>query len=817
MRNAASLVVPVYQCTLLVVGVQFGHAVESHDNGPERRLDSMSRTRFVENTGQLQRRQVSYYADVSQGTVFVLEDGSLAYLLATGTGVEDNGARCLFREVVGNTPVSVPQGTGQLPAGINVFRGSDQSRWRTGIPTFRAVSLGEVRPGVRLELVAREHNVEKRFHIRPGADPEGITVAVEGADHLSVTAEGELEVHTSLGPVRFTAPLACQDEDGRRTAVPISYRIENQRYGFNVGDYDTTRDLLIDPLLASTFLGGANGDIAFAMTVDTNGNVYVAGSSLSTDFPVTPTAYGTNHVGGRDVVITKFNPGLTEVLASTYIGGDANDEAFGVCLDTNGALYVTGTTKSTNYPSLGGYQTTLAGGQDVFVSKLDSSLTNLIASTLVGGNGDDYANGIGVGRNDDIYIAGETSSSNFPTTPTAYDPAFNQSGSGIDCFVARLNGALSELPASTFLGDTSDDVANGIAVDPTGGVWVAGGTMSSNFPTTANSYDTSHNGGWDAFVSKLDANLSNLVASTFIGSTNQDTAYSLDLDGAGNVYTAGSSYSAGFPTTPGAYDTNGLTFANQGFVSKLDSGLTNLLASTLLGRLVVNMDLTMAPESAVYVAGSTHATDFPTTGGAHDRTHNGSADVFVSRFDPDLSTLQASTYHGGAAIDNTWAVALDRSNNVYVVGETYSSDFPTVHAHDPSYNLNADGFVSRFDPNLQHWWYSYGVVDTNATVTNDYAAANQGQLKWMAGKARAAMDDLLTDGADSTISNLVNGFTATNNYQAVNIGQAKNTAQPFYDRLGLTNYPWLGAAATNDYGAANIGQIKNLFSFPIHD
>ncbi len=327
-------------------------------------------------------------------------------------------------------------------------------------------------------------------------------------------------------------------------------------------------------------------------------------------------------------------------------------------------------------------------------------------------------------------MTGPTASRNFPTTHGAYDRSFNSIdyphdgydydydnyrnfNENNDVFVSWISGDLTTLLASTFFGGKGNDSVTTLAIDAQGDIYIAGETVSDNFPLTARAYDRSFNGKKDAFVSWLSGDLARLRASTLLGGTDKDSASTLALDEQGIVYVAGFTTSADFPTTPDAYDT---TFDGEAdaFVSRLNSDLTTLLASTVLGG---SFSWTPLAESArsivtdnqgtVYVAGYTWAADFPTTPGAYDVSYNGNyargGDVFVSRLNGDLTSILTSTFLGGSNNDTASALALDAQGSIYIVGETNSADFPTTPgAYDTTFDGEADAFVSRLSSDLTH-------------------------------------------------------------------------------------------------------------------
>ncbi len=645
--------------------------------------------------------------------------------------------------------------TGEQPAvtTVNYFTGNDQSKWKTNVPTYSIINLGEVYKGIELSLKAYSDNVEKLFCVKPGASPEQIKISLsgiqppespfvkgdltkspleKGARGLYVNEHGELEAETELGTVKFTRPMAYQEIAGKRMEVDVEYRLSNPKsaiqnpkseYGFTVASYDKTKDLIIDPLLASTYLGGSADEYGNSLTLDTSGNVYVTGYTMSTNFPTMSGAYDISFNGGDyDVFVSKLNSGLTSLLASTYVGGSSKDYGNSLAIDTSGNVYVTGYTYSTNFPTMSGaYDTSFNGGaNDVFVSKLNSGLTGLLASTFLGGSENEIGSSLTLDTSGNVYVMGFTNSRNFPMTSGAYDTSYNGSGDGIfDVFVSKLNSGLTSLLTSTYLGGSGYESGNSLTLDTSGNVLVTGDTTSTNFPTTSGAYDTSFNGGYrDVFVSKLNSGLTSLLSSTYLGGSADEYGNSLTLDTSGNVFVTGYTGSANFPTTSGAYDTafNG---SNDVFVSKLNSGLTSLLASTFLGGSQSDSGNALARDTSgnVYVTGDTASTNFPTTSGAYDTSFNGSNDVFVSKLNSGLTSLLASTYLGGS--DDDWGGSLtrDSSGNVYVAGETKSTNFPAISGvYDTSTNGNKDVFVTKLDGNLSA---GGSVIHTIGTLVTD--------------------------------------------------------------------------------------------------
>ncbi len=610
------------------------------------------------------------------------------------------------------------KGGAQSVTTVSYFKGNDPSKWKSNLSTYEVVDMGEVYKGISLRLKAYGNNVEKLFTVTPDANPEAIKLGLSGAKVLRINEEGQLEADTELGPVKFTKPVAYQEIEGKRVEVAVEYCVQGSgdegmesrvageqggrgepetqdskfetrnsklTYGFTVASYDKTKDLIIDPLLASTFLGGTGADRGYSITRNTtSGDVYVTGDTQSTNFPTTGGAYDIIYNGGGDVFVSRLNSGLTTLLASTFLGGSGWDYGQSITLGAGGSVYVTGVTASSDFPTtVGAYDTTFNGVYDVFVSRLNSGLTQQ-KSTYLGGTGWDYGQSITLGAGGFVYVTGVTASSDFPATVGAYDTIFN----GVyDVFVSRLNSGLTQ-QKSTYLGGSGADW--GYSITRSGAfVYVTGTTASPNFPTTNG---TVNSGGDDVFVSRLNSGLTSMPASTLLGGSGADVGYSLIRNGA-FVYVTGATASSNFPVTSGVYGGGG-----DAFVSRLNSGLTTLLASTFLGgsSADVGYSLTRDAAGSVYVTGVTASSNFPTTPGVYDISYNGNNDVFVSRLNSGLTTLLASTFLGGSSAD--WGTSLTLgTGGVYVTGMTASSGFPVTSG---VYGGGGDAFVSKLNSGL---------------------------------------------------------------------------------------------------------------------
>jgi hypothetical protein len=665
---------------------------------------------FIANSGQVDPA-VAYYAPTLAGTVYVTREGRIVYSLP---GKRVLGVRSPDKKTNGwsltETPVggrADPKESDPTSTGVSYFLGSDPARWRSGLQTFQAVSLGEIWPGISLELRAHGKNVEKLFTVEAGADASRILMRVAGASWLRVNRAGALVVGTGLGEVTFTPPAAYQERQGMQHPVSVAYELRGREYGFRLADYDSTLPVVIDPLLQASYLGGNSFDEATVLAIQpTTGEVYVAGVT-SGNFPGTAGGAQSYFRGVQDVFVARLTASLTGLTQATYLGGFGASEAFALAIQpTTGDVYVTGFTDSADFPGTsGGAQEVNRGYFNGFVARLTASLTVLTQATYLGGSGFDEPRGIAIHpTTGDVYVAGFTDSPNFPGTSGGAQAVY---GGGVDdAFVARLTASLTTLIQATYLGGSGNDWAYAMAIHPTtGDVYVAGFTDSPNFPGTAGGAQAANGGSSDAFVARLTASLTALTQATYLGGNGYDEARALAIHPTtGDLYVVGETFSANFPGTAGGAQTvNG--GSSDAFVARLTVSLTALTQATYLGggNDEEALAIVIQPKTGdVYVAGATDSTDFPRTAGGAQAAKNGGTDGFVARLTASLTALTQATYLGGSADDDAFAVAIHpTTGDVYVAGRTFSADFPgTAGGAQASFGGVADAFVARLSSGL---------------------------------------------------------------------------------------------------------------------
>ncbi len=595
-------------------------------------------------------------------------------------------------------------GEKELEGKVNYLRGSDPAAWVTDVPTYGAVRYSEIYHGVDLIYYGNDQGqMEYDFEVAPGADSSRINLKFSGADSISIDeANGDLVLSTQAGEFRHHQPVAFQYVDAGRRKVEARYeKLLDGRVAFELGAYDPTIPLIIDPVIGySTYLGGSGDvDFATAVAVDGSGNAYLTGGTNSANFPTFLPFDGT--FGGDqvnyDAFVTKMNAAGTAMVYSTYLGGTGDDNGLGIAVDNAGQAYISGFTNSTNFPTASPLQAALNGtAYDGFLTKLNASGSGLVYSTYLGGSQNDSALSVAIDGSGSAYVTGETASSNFPTV-TPYQASFG--GGASDAFVTKINQAGSGIVFSTFLGGSNDDLGLGIAVNVSG-VHIAGATASTNFPVL-NAVQPAYGGGgfFDGFVTKLNAVGSGLTYSTYLGGNDFDGATNIALDTVGDAYVTGVTASANFPVVSAFQPARSGT-SDDAFVTRITSA-GGFVYSTYLGGTGTEYGSSIAvdPTGAAYITGSTSSTNFPTVDPLQ-ATLGGETDAFLTKVNPSGLSLEYSTYIGGSSFDDGIAVAIDSAQNAYVAGGTDSADFPTVGPFQANRSGASDAFLMKISASL---------------------------------------------------------------------------------------------------------------------
>ncbi|HVT44173.1 MAG TPA: SBBP repeat-containing protein [Thermoanaerobaculia bacterium] len=617
-------------------------------------------------------------------------------VLVDPTGIEIKGVRI---ELIGANPYAAVVPRDPLPGKANYFIGNDARHWRTSVRRFARIGYENAYPGIDLVYYGNSGRLEYDFIVAPGARPEDIAFRVHAND-VHIDRSGDLIAGDG---VRLLKPRAFQ---AGGPEIASRYRIADGRVTIEVADYDRRRELIIDPVVGySTYLGGSSSDLANAIAVDRSGNVYVTGKTAGT-FPTTSGAYATTRPSGSfgdDIFITKLDS-KGALIYSTYLGGQSGDEANGIAVDNSGNVYVTGFTASSNFPTTPGSLKPTFSDDRAFVTKLNPDGNALVYSTYIKGTSINGARAIAVDAEGNAYITGlATSFGSFTTTPGVFQPTPKSS----DAFVAKINAAGSAFIYASFLGGSGfQDQGFAIAADAAGAAYVAGKTDSTDFPTTTGALRTTAPGGHDAFVAKVSPSGDALLYSTYLGGAGEDRADAIAVDADGNAYVTGYTYATNFPTVMPVQAQCGCTSSIGGrtqsdaFVSKLSPTGSSLLYSTFYGGIGPDRGFGIGVDSAgaIYFGGTTNGispSTFPLVDSIKP-TKGLLDDAFAVRLNISGSAAVYSTLFGGGGTDFAAAMTIDIAGNVYLAGNTNSSDLPTTEgAHQRMWAGSDDAFVVK--------------------------------------------------------------------------------------------------------------------------
>jgi Beta-propeller repeat len=725
---------------------------------------------FEANTGQFDR-EVRFLSRDQGHTLFLTTTGAV---MALRTDHRESPAQSRKRppaenrapasvavanlKLIGSNPAPKIFGADELLGKANYILGNDPARWHKNLPLYARVYYAGIYPGVDLVFYGNGGRLEYDFIVSPGTDPSAISFTfvsdtqaekMHSDSSFRLEPNGDLALSTTAGDVRLRRPVIFQEQNGERRTIPGGYKLKaDGSIGFRLAQFDATRPLIIDPALSfSTFLGGSEVDSATAIALDSFDNIYVAGTTSSSNFPVTAGGFQqtfADHVtqctttqACTDAFVSKLSPDGVTLIYSTYLGGTGLDGIRGIAVDSSGNAYVAGFTDSPDFPGVGAnsFQGSFTAGTcvagpcyDAFFAKLNGEGSGILYSTYLGGSNIDIAHDIAVDSSGNAYLTGYTASADFPAThgaPGGGTCAGNAATTDcVDAFVGKFNPSLSG-PASlvylTYLGGDADDVGFAIRVD-SGNAYVAGTTIanhtgSATFPVTAGAFQNSYGGGLaDGFLAVLDSD-GNLppVYATFLGGSMEDDILDLALykaSGTTFAFVTGSTLSDDFPASTGAFQ----RFCNLGggqphdctdaFLAKFNpaaAGAASRVFSTFLGgsgedvAYAISVDSTGSP----VVAGATSSTNFPTSAAIQSSLRSG-FDAFVTKFDSDGSRLIYSTYLGGSRVtgdvDQAFAIATDSAGAVVVAGQTSDSGFPVLNALFPGFGGGDDAFVFKLVP-----------------------------------------------------------------------------------------------------------------------
>ncbi len=790
---------------------------------------------FEPNLGQSDP-QVKFTARGNGYSLFLTDGEAVLSLAHARSNKEstDKRSSVIRMGLAGARTHPMSQGTELLPGKSNYFIGNDPTKWHRGVPQFARVRYHRVYPGVDLVYYGKQGQLEYDFELSPGADPKIIRLNFQGSKSVKLES-GDLVLATADGSIRLQAPRVYQGVGATQKSIDGRFLLlAADTVGFEVGDYDRSQTLVIDPVLSySTYLGGTGSELFPTIAVDSGFNIYVSGSTSSTDFPSGKPIPSTGPVpAAPNVFVAKLNDTGSALVYATYFGGNGTDASVGIAVDAAGNTYVAGTTTSTDLPTPNGFQTTAATpGTHAFVAVLDSAGATVKYATYLSGSGTDTASGMTLDNKGFVYVIGITNSTNFPTAPAAGTLQTTLQGASA-FFVSKVDPSTSganSLPFSTYFGggnpSTATVAGGGIAVDNNSSgsnIYITGGTnfaftntnATTDFPIK-NAYQACLNSAasvttcptpsgtpaMDAFVAKLNPGTTTgpqLLYSTYVGGGGDDVGTGIALDASGNAYITGSTTSTtalgDFPKasiTP-FQATNG-GGPHDAFVAKINNpitgtGTTNtnvqLTYGTYLGGSGDDFGTAIVVDGiqGARVIGTTTSANLPVLN-AIQTTIGGGKDVFVARIDTSkggsTGSNQFVTYLGGSGDDGGTGIAIDSSTNTFVAGETSSGNFPPgqTAAFQASLAGAPDAFVAKLGPTLNLDLTVPQPASTSVNAGNQvsfvYTITNNGDTT-----ANVAFQDNLGSGSGTAPATFVSATasggscptTPTNNTVLCNIG-----------------------------------------------
>lgn len=634
---------------------------------------------------------------------FVARDARFRFEFTPQQAVLRSGKKDVRLSFDGANPAAQLEGTQLLRSTTNLYLGNDHSKWRRAVPNFGRLQVQGLYQGIDLAYYGSGGELEYDLAVNPGADPQRIRLRLAGTD-------AHLDHGALVADLIQKRPVAYQiNRDGSRRSIPSSYRKNaDGSYGFQLGAYDRALPLVIDPVItAAQYFAGSYSDVAYAIGHDSNGLVYVAGSTFSPDLPLVGSSYQTTLAGTENVFFAVVNPGLpasSQIIYVTYIGGTGTDILNAMMVAPTGDCYLTGTTTSSDFPTQNPAQSGIGGATgaaDAFVVWLSPSQA-LSYSTFFGGSELDSGQAITFGSDGLIWVAGDTQSTDFPNTG-----GFQGSLIGAqNMFIAAFNPSKTTTSTeiySIYIGGTHWDEAYGIAYAPDGTIWIAGGTYSPDIWIQGNPYQGLYSGDGDAYVAHINPGLgaNALLYASFLGGSGIDEATSLVLDPSGRIILSGYTLSSNFPVSSNAFQTKygGDTDA---FISVLDTATGQLVYSTYFGGPEPDapMDLKEDSSGILYVAGYTESAGLPSTSDALQPAYDGSLDAFGLKLDPTKSgaaSIDYFTYLGTDGLQVAYGVDFDTKGDMYLAGySSYAILAPFGGPERSTIAGNTDAFVIGF-------------------------------------------------------------------------------------------------------------------------
>lgn len=770
------------QLVLLSIAIATAAVAHDHSTGLQ----------FHQNRGQWPQ-QVLYRALTPGGAVFV-ERSAFTYLLQKGGSMHTHGTNATpepfrqhaFRVHFEGGSADSNTGSHKLPYHVNYFLGSDRSKWASQCEVFAEVELQDVYPGIDLK-VDGHGGLKYDWLVAAGADPSLIKMRYDGQDEIFLN-EGLLYIKTTAGDVIEHRPVAWQDVEGERRAIRCEYELKGDRITFHLDAHDPRYPLVIDPVVVfSSFTGSTGDNFGSTATYDATGHLYGSGIIRESGYPVTPGVVQSDYAGlpssTCDIGISKFTPDGSDLVWSTYLGGTGSEMPHSLVVNSLDELYLIASTGSSDFPvttdafdtSFNGgtlppfsgtsYGFTFTNGADLVVSHFNSTATELIGSTYVGGTGNDGLNQepplnrnygdpfrgeIILNADEEPVVVTTTLSTDLVVTPDAFQSSL---AGGMDAYLFRMDPALSQMLSATYYGGTGHEAGYGVQMDSSGNIFISGGTTSSDLPLAGTPAGSSFNGVADGYIAKFPGGGGNLTAATYLGTSSLDQAYFVQVDLADDVYVVGSTLGV-YPVTPGQFSTP----QGMQFLHKFDNSLSNSLWTTRIGSTGnENLSLTAFLVSncgQIYLSGWGSTTNgsgmagvlgstmgLPVTTDAFQPTTDG-GDFWLAMLEPDAVELGYATFFGGNGSQEHVDGGTSRFDKNGVVYEAVcagcggNSLFPTTPGAwsntNNSSNCNLGVFKIDFEQNVQAQIEvdADGLVACLGTPVTFTALGNANEWEW---------------------------------------------------------------------------------------
>lgn len=697
-------------------------------HGQASALETASRQGFIPNKGQW-HSDILWFAHTDNVNVWITKKGinfDYRQLIASKESTESalsSSAKPTSWTVLGhNVRMNLAGANGKgMPViasetgtKMNYFIGNDESKWVSNVPVCSEAVVQDIQPGVDMVVSVEQGSPRYDFVVKPGANHRDIALSFEGANSVNIES-GTVEYTTRFGTVKNAQLLAYQrNADGSKTPVSCEFKQKGSQVVFQLGNYDTSRPVIIDPTVYATYLGTNKLDEIRRIGRDNiTGDIVAVGFTDSDQFPITAGSYSTKNgdFGGTiDVFVTKFSADLTKILWSTYIGGGSTDKAVAVALDPSGNIYIAGETNSIDFPNKANFIIDQAGALDAFFVKLAPVGDKLLASSYIGGRDDDRATDIAVDNSGLAVVVGETFSENFKTEQP--DKQTKPEANNSDGFIVKFSQTGADVIFSTYFGGSDNDRINGVAVDPSGNsIYITGECASAlykDFPSVGgpNPFDRSYNGGNDCFVARMSPlgsfNNPEVHFITFIGGTGtigngNDAGKAIIPLNNGDIIVVGETSGNLFLSPTGGQHKGGRDL----FIVQLSGNGRLLRDGKYVGgsnNETVNALSYSASTSSLWVIGTTNSTNFPNNPGDQPEQNKliGGNDAFVYQFSPGSLISSFSRFMGGTQPEEGTGIAVTPRGDVYFAGTTRSTGlFSFGDSYQKTFGGGTDGFIRK--------------------------------------------------------------------------------------------------------------------------